>query len=173
MHFDNTGLLLFQLLIILSTVKFFGFLFKKINQPAVIGEIIAGIVLGPSLVGALFPTTFGFVFPKESIGTLQQLSQIGLLLFMFIVGMEFDMEKLKGTAKQSLLVSSSSILFPFILGCIFAYFIFDETQPNHPSQFSFVLFVGISMSVTAFPVLIRILGERSMLQTPMGIFVTE
>ena len=91
MHFDNTGLLLFQLLIILSTVKFFGFLFKKINQPAVIGEIIAGIVLGPSLVGALFPTTFGFVFPKESIGTLQQLSQIGLLLFMFIVGMEFDM----------------------------------------------------------------------------------
>lgn len=172
MHFDNTGLLLFQLLIILSTVKLFGFLFKTINQPAVIGEIIAGIVLGPSLVGALFPTTFGFVFPKESIGTLQQLSQIGLLLFMFIVGMEFDMEKLKGTAKQSLLVSSSSILFPFILGCIFAYFIFDETQPNHPSQFSFVLFVGISMSVTAFPVLIRILGERSMLQTPMGIFVT-
>jgi Kef-type K+ transport system membrane component KefB len=91
---------------------------------------------------------------------------------MFIVGMEFDMEKLKGTANQSLLVSSSSILFPFILGCIFAYFIFDETLPNHPSQFSFVLFVGISMSVTAFPVLIRILGERSMLQTPMGIFVT-
>jgi Kef-type K+ transport system membrane component KefB len=96
MHFDNTGLLLFQLLVILSTVKLFGFLFKAINQPAVIGEIIAGIVLGPSLVGALFPTTFGFVFPKESIGTLQQLSQIGLLLFMFIVGMEFDMEKLKG-----------------------------------------------------------------------------
>jgi Kef-type K+ transport system membrane component KefB len=172
MHFDHTGLLLFQLLIILSTVKLFGFLFKAINQPAVIGEIIAGIVLGPSLVGALFPTAFGFVFPKESIGTLQQLSQIGLLLFMFIVGMEFDMEKLKGTAKQSLLVSSSSILFPFILGCIFAYFIFDDTQPNHPSQFSFVLFVGISMSVTAFPVLIRILGERSMLQTPIGIFVT-
>lgn len=172
MHISSTAILLLQLLVILASVKAFGFLFKKIGQPAVIGEIVAGIALGPSLLGAFFPDAFQFIFPKESLGVLQQLSQIGLLLFMFIIGMEFNTAKMKSMAKESMLVSLCSIALPFLLGSILAYYIYDEALSNHHGRLSFVLFVGISMSVTAFPVLIRILGERSMMQTPIGIFVT-
>jgi Kef-type K+ transport system membrane component KefB len=172
MHFSATAILLLQLLVILSIVKLFGFLFKKIGQPAVIGEIIAGIVLGPSLLGAIFPQSYAFLFPKESLGVLQQLSQVGLMLFMFIIGMEFNTDKMKDMAKESAVVSISSIVLPFVLGAIFAYYIYDEALCNHHTRISFILFVGISMSVTAFPVLIRILEERSMTQSSIGVFVT-
>lgn len=172
MHFSATAILLLQLLVILSAVKLFGFLFKKIGQPPVIGEIIAGIVLGPSLLGAISPQSYAFLFPKESLGVLQQLSQVGLMLFMFIIGMEFNTDKMKDMAKESAVVSISSIVLPFVLGAIFAYYIYDEALCNHHTRISFILFVGISMSVTAFPVLIRILEERSMTQSFIGVFVT-
>lgn len=172
MHFSATAILLLQLLVILSAVKLFGFLFKKIGQPPVIGEIIAGIVLGPSLLGAISPQSYAFLFPKESLGVLQQLSQVGLMLFMFIIGMEFNTDKMKDMAKESAVVSISSIVLPFVLGAIFAYYIYDEALCNHHTRISFILFVGISMSVTAFPVLIRILEERSMTQSSIGVFVT-
>jgi Kef-type K+ transport system membrane component KefB len=169
MHLNNSSLLLFQLFIILITVQLFGALFRKINQPAAIGEIIAGIVLGPSLLGSVFPETFQFVFPKESLNVLQQLSLIGLLLFMFIIGMEFDTKKLKDSARQSLVVSLSSIVFPFITGCILAYFMY-KSKPTSSTLLNFSLFVGISMSITAFPILIRILNERKMMHSPIGVF---
>jgi len=172
MHFSSTAILLLQLLVILTTVKLFGFLFKKIGQPPVIGEIIAGIALGPSLLGAISPAVYAFLFPKESLGVLQQLSQVGLMLFMFIIGMEFNTAKMKDMAKESAIVSVSSIVLPFALGALFAYFIYDDNLNKQHTRLSFILFVGISMSVTAFPVLIRILEERSLTQSAVGIFVT-
>ena len=174
MHQSPVAVFLLQLVIIIFTVRLFGILFKKLNQPTVIGEIIAGIVLGPSFFGLFFPDTWQFVFPAESFATLQQLSQLGLILFMFVVGMDFNHEHLRGLAKETISISLSGIVIPFILGCGFAYCI--RNNPNFTtgaSAVSFILFTGIAMSVTAFPVLVRILKERNMSDSKLGVLATS
>src|SRR5689334_23242812 len=110
MHQSPVAIFLFQLIIILFTVRLFGIIFKKINQPTVIGEILAGIILGPSFFGLFFPDEWHFVFPAESFATLQQLSQLGLILFMFVVGMDFNHEHLRGLAKETITISLSGII---------------------------------------------------------------
>ncbi|HEY0262580.1 MAG TPA: cation:proton antiporter, partial [Chitinophagales bacterium] len=107
------ALLLAQMIAILSVAKLFGWLCKKMNQPSVIGEMIAGIVLGPSLFGLYFPEAFNTLFPQSSLGALKFLSQIGLILFMFIVGMELDLSVLKNKAKDAVIISHASIIIPF------------------------------------------------------------
>ncbi len=174
MHQTPVAVFLLQLIIIIFTVRLFGILFKKLNQPTVIGEIIAGIVLGPSFFGLFFPDAWHFVFPIESLGTLQQLSQLGLILFMFVVGMDFNHEALRGLAKETISISLSGIIIPFILGCGFALCICNDPDlTTDTSTLSFVLFTGIAMSVTAFPVLVRILKERNMTNTPLGVLATS
>ena len=162
------AILLLQIITIMVVVKIFGFLCKKIGQPAVIGEIIAGIFLGPSFVGMYFPEFSTFLFPIKSLSNLQFLSQIGLILFMFVVGMELDLKVLKNRAHEAMVISLSSILFPFTLGLAFAFFIFDNFAPENVTFLPFGLFIGISMSITAFPVLARIIQERGMAKTKLG-----
>ena len=162
------AILLLQILTIIVTAKIFGFLCKKIGQPSVIGEIIAGIVLGPSFVGMYFPEFSGFLFPKQSLGNLQFLSQIGLILFMFIVGMELDLNILKKKAHEAVVISHASIIFPFVLGIGLAYFIYQGFAPEGIKFLPFALFIGISMSITAFPVLARIVQERNLTKTKLG-----
>lgn len=161
-------LFLFQLLLIISVAKLTGFLLSKLGQPAVVGEIAAGIILGPSILGAVFPEFSAQVFPAESLKGLQYLSQIGLLLFMFIVGLELDFSELKGEAKSIAIISSLSIIFPFIIGTIVGINIFNSFTPEHHTILSFTLFMGISFSITAFPVLARIILERNMQKTRVG-----
>lgn len=161
-------LFLFQLLLIISVSKLTGFLLTKIGQPAVVGEIAAGIFLGPSIMGAVLPDFSAFVFPAESLKGLQYMSQIGLVLFMFIVGLELDLSELKGEVKSIALISTSSILFPFILGCGVAFYIYSYFTPEHHTFLSFTLFMGISFSITAFPVLARIILEKKMQKTKIG-----
>jgi Kef-type K+ transport system membrane component KefB len=161
-------LFLFQLLLIISVAKITGFLLSKIGQPAVVGEIAAGILLGPSILGAVFPEFSAQVFPAESLKGLQYLSQIGLLLFMFIVGLELDFSELKGEAKSIAIISSLSIILPFIIGAIVGLNIFNSFTPEHHTILSFTLFMGISFSITAFPVLARIILERNMQKTRVG-----
>jgi Sodium/hydrogen exchanger family len=108
--------LLLQIIIIIAATQLLGSVFKKIGQPAVIGETVAGILLGPSLLGLLFPSVFHFIFPVESLPNLRFLSQIGLILFMFIVGMELDKQLLRKQAFEALIISHASILIPFSLG---------------------------------------------------------
>jgi Kef-type K+ transport system membrane component KefB len=162
------AILLLQILTIIITAKIFGFLCKKIGQPSVIGEIIAGIVLGPSFIGMYFPEFSGFLFPKQSLGNLQFLSQIGLILFMFIVGMELDLNILKKKAHEAVVISHASIIFPFALGIGLAYFIYQGFAPAEIKFLPFSLFIGISMSITAFPVLARIVQERNLTKTKLG-----
>jgi len=162
------AILLLQILTIIVTAKIFGFLCKKIGQPSVIGEIIAGIVLGPSFIGMYFPEFSGFLFPKQSLGNLQFLSQIGLILFMFIVGMELDLNILKKKAHEAVVISHASIIFPFALGIGLAYFIYQGFAPAEIKFLPFALFIGISMSITAFPVLARIVQERNLTKTKLG-----
>ncbi|MFT3992377.1 MAG: cation:proton antiporter [Luteolibacter sp.] len=157
-----------QLLVIIGAARLLGGLFTKLGQPSVIGEMTAGILLGPSLFGLLAPDAFHFVFPTESLGTLKLLSQLGVCLFMFTVGMELNMQHVRHKAHVAVVVSHASIVAPYFLGVALAYFLFSRLAQPGTSFTAFALFMGISMSITAFPVLARILGERKLTKTFLG-----
>lgn len=161
--------LLLQVIIILFTSRLFGIIFSKLGQQTVIGEIIAGIFLGPSILGWIFPELSAVIFPPNSFLSLQFLSQIGLAFFMFVIGMELDLSKIKNKTHDAVIISHVSIIFPFFLGACVSYYIFQELAPKDVSFLSFALFMGIAMSITAFPVLARIIKERGLTKTPLGV----
>jgi Kef-type K+ transport system membrane component KefB len=165
------AILLLQIITIIAVARLFGFFCKKIGQPSVVGEIVAGIFLGPSFIGHYFPEVAGFLFPAQSLGNLQFLSQIGLILFMFVIGMELDLNVLKTKANDAIVISHASIMFPFALGVGLAYFIYEQFSPEGINFLSFALFTGIAMSITAFPVLARIVQERGLTKTRLGMIV--
>ena len=165
------GLVLAQIVTILIVSRIFAYIFRKIHQPTVIGEILAGIVLGPSLLGLLFPGFSSALFPENSLGNLSLLSQVGLILFMFMVGMELDIKVIQNKVKDAVVVSNAGILIPFTLGIGLAYFIYQNFAPKGVPFLSFGLFLGLSMSITAFPVLARIVQERGMHRTRIGTLV--
>jgi len=165
------AILLAQIVTIIIVARILGWICKKFGQPTVIGEIIAGIVLGPSLVGSYFPEFSKALFPVQSLGNLQFLSQIGLILFMFMVGMELDLKTLKNRAHEAIVISHASIIIPFALGMGLAYFIYQTFAPSSSQFLSFGLFIGIAMSITAFPVLARIVQERGIHKTRLGAIV--
>ncbi|NNT70794.1 cation/H(+) antiporter [Flavobacterium sp. IMCC34852] len=165
------ALLLFQIITIVLVARIFGWIFRKIGQPSVIGEIIAGIVLGPSLFGLYFPEMKEALFPVASLGNLQMLSQVGLILFMFVIGMELDLKVLKNKANDAVVISHASIVIPFALGIGLSYFIYHQFAPAGVEFLSFGLFMGIAMSITAFPVLARIVQERGIHKTRLGTIV--
>jgi Kef-type K+ transport system membrane component KefB len=166
---DALPRLLLQVFIIIIVTSLFGLIFRKIGQPAVVGETIAGIVLGPSLLGLLFPGAFHFIFPVESLPNLRFLSQIGLILFMFIVGLELDNRMLRKQAFEAVIISHASILIPFSLGIFLSFYLYPLYASPQTSFYSFALFMGIAMSITAFPVLARIIRERKLTDTRLGI----
>lgn len=165
------ALLLAQIITIIIVARIFGWFFRKIGQPSVIGEMIAGIVLGPSLLGLYFPEYSLLLFPAESLGNLQFLSQIGLIFFMFVIGMELDLNALKNKANDAVIISHASIIIPFTLGVGLAYTIYTHFAPRGVEFVSFALFLGIAMSITAFPVLARIVQERGIHKTRLGTIV--
>lgn len=165
------ALLLLQIIAIILAARVVGGFFRKIGQPSVIGEMIAGILLGPSLLGHYAPEISGALFPLESLGNLQFLSQIGLILFMFVVGMELDLKVLKNKANDAVVISHASIIFPFSLGVGLAYYLYREFAPEAIGFTPFALFIGIAMSITAFPVLARIVQERGIHKTRVGAVV--
>ena len=162
-------ILLAQIITIIVVARLCGFLFKKIGQPAVIGEILAGIILGPSLLGNYFSEYFNLLFPEQSLENLHTVSNIGLIFFMFVVGMEVDMRVLKSKISESIAVSQAGIIFPFALGMGLSYFLYSgDLVPSEVPFISFALFMGVSMSITAFPVLARIAQERGISKTKLG-----
>lgn len=165
------ALLLLQIICIVLVARVFGWIFRKIGQPTVIGEIIAGIALGPSLFGLYFPDIKEALFPVASLGNLQVLSQVGLILFMFVIGMELDLKVLKNKANEAVVISHASIVIPFALGVGLSYFIYYQFAPQGVEFLSFSLFMGIAMSITAFPVLARIVQERGIHKTKLGTIV--
>ncbi|WP_348800002.1 cation:proton antiporter domain-containing protein [Flavobacterium adhaerens] len=168
---EPLAILLAQIIMIILVARLFGWVFKKIGQPTVIGEIIAGIALGPSLLGMYFPDFFQALFPENSLENLKFLSQIGLILFMFVIGMELDIKVLKNRAKEAIVISHASIVIPFALGIGLAYLVYNRFAPEGTNFLSFSLFMGIAMSITAFPVLARIVQERGMHKTKLGAIV--
>ena len=162
------GLLFLQLIIILSVAKLFGVLVSRLRQPRVIGEMIAGIILGPSLLGLISPEVFNFLFPDNSLGNLEIISQLGLIFFMFIVGMELDIGRLKSKVLNAFVISNASFIFPYFLGVLLSLFLFDRFAPDNVRFSEFALFIGIAVSITAFPVLAKILQERNLTKTTLG-----
>lgn len=168
-HLSSTiGLLLLQILVILVAARTVGALFRRIGQPAVIGEICAGIMLGPSLLGRLFPEAFDALFPASSLGNIQLLSNFGLILFMFVVGMELRLSDIKKRLTSSLVISHAGIFVPFALSLPVSYYVYEQYATGQTTFLSFALFVGIAMSITAFPVLARIVQERGLHRKPLG-----
>lgn len=168
---DPISQVLLQIVLIVVVARLVGKLFRKMGQPAVVGEMYAGIALGPSLLGSVAPGFSNFVFPKASFANLATLSQFGILLFMFGVGMELDTKALRDKARSAILVSHVSIVFPFALGAAAALWLFADYHGPQTTFLAFALFLGISMSITAFPVLARIIQERRLIQTPVGSMV--
>ncbi len=161
-------LLLIQFIVIMIVTRLFGYLVSFFAQPTVVGEILAGIILGPSLMGALFPDLFSALFPKDSLGNLHLISQLGLIFFMFVVGMELDFDKIKKQSSASVFISHISIIFPFFLGVALAYWLYPMYAPKNSTFIPFALFIGIAMSITAFPVLARIIKEKNLSDTRYG-----
>ena len=160
--------LLVQLFVIIAVAQLAGRVCKRIGQPAVVGEIVTGIALGPSLLGLISPEAFAFVFPADSLGALRLLSQVGVCLFMFGVGMELDVRQVQRNTHVAIAVSHLSIAFPYLLGVLLAYFLYSSLAGPSTTFTAFALFMGISMSITAFPVLARILQERGISRTFLG-----
>lgn len=160
--------LLLQVITILIAARLVGALFLKIGQPPVIGEMVAGILIGPSLLGSAFPNISSFLFPTSSMGVLRLLSQIGVILFMFMVGMEVNARQLQEKARAAVVISHAGIITPFFLGVAVSLLIYRPFAPSNISFTSFALFMGVAMSVTAFPVLARIIEERGLSNSYLG-----
>jgi len=164
--------LLLQFIVIILATRLVGALFTRFGQPAVIGEITAGILLGPSLLGWLWPGASAFVFPKESLGVLQLISQIGVCVFMFVVGLELDPAHLRQKARTAVVISNVGIIVPFGLGAAASFLLYPAFGAPGTTFITFALFMGTAMSITAFPVLVRILKDRGMAKTPLGSLAT-
>ncbi|HEX8695919.1 MAG TPA: cation:proton antiporter [Longimicrobium sp.] len=161
-------LLLVQVGVIVAAARLVGVLFRRIRQPQVMGEMVAGILLGPSLLGWAAPAVSERLFPAGSLGLLGAISQVGLLIFMFLVGLELDPRLLRGRSRTAVVTSHASIAVPFVLGAALALFLYPRLSDDGVRFGGFALFMGAAMSVTAFPVLARILTERDLLGTRVG-----
>lgn len=161
-------ILLLQITVILVACQCMGSLFRFIHQPRVVGEMLAGILLGPSLLGSLAPGLSAFIFPPSSLGYLNALSQLGLVIFMFLVGLQVSPQELRARSHVALLTSHASITVPFVLGCGLSLYLYPRLSDESVSFSNFALFMGAAMSITAFPVLAQILRERNMLHSGLG-----
>jgi Kef-type K+ transport system membrane component KefB/nucleotide-binding universal stress UspA family protein len=161
-------LLVVQIILIVVSTRFVGLLMRRIGQPQVIAEVIGGVLLGPSLLGWLLPTFSQALFTPPSLQLLNMVSQLGLVLFIFLIGLELDPKLMRGNGYTSIVISYSSIIVPFALGVPLAIYLYPRLAPSGVPYSSFILFIGISMSITAFPVLARILSERRLTDTPIG-----
>jgi Kef-type K+ transport system membrane component KefB len=161
-------LLLTQMAIVLLITVACGWLALKVGQARVIGEIIGGILVGPSVFGRFAPHLSASLFPPSSLGPFETLSTVGLVLFLFLIGMELDYEHLARQRATAVMASGMSILLPFAMGALLAHSLRIRFAPHGIGSIPFVLFLGIAMSITAFPVLARILEERNLQGTALG-----
>jgi Kef-type K+ transport system membrane component KefB len=164
----NLFTLVLQIAVILAVCRLAGSLFQKIHQPRVVGEMFAGIMLGPSLLGWMAPQVSAYLFPPASLGFLNALSQVGVVIFMFLVGLGINPKELKHQGHAAVLTSHVSITAPFVLASFLSLYLYPKLSDDSVAFTSFALFMGAAMSITAFPVLARILTERDLLQSRLG-----
>lgn len=154
---------------VLIVGRLLGVLFRYVGQPPVVGEVVAGILLGPSLLGRLWPQASAFILPPSVAPYLSVIAELGVILYMFQVGLEFNASLLRKWAAPSLAIALASIAVPFLLGIVQAWYLHPRLSSSDVPFAGFALFVGVAMSVTAFPVLARILTDRQMHKTDLGV----
>lgn len=159
---------LLALVVIIVCARGLGWAFRRLNQPPVVGEMIAGIMLGPSLLGRFAPGAEVFILPNSVAPYLSVIANVGVILYMFLVGVELDTKLVRGRTHSSVATSHASIIVPFLLGSGLALWLYPMFSTNDVPFIVFTLFMGVSMSVTAFPVLARILTDRDMHTQPIG-----
>ena len=159
-------------LLALSTVivmtRVLGLAFRRLRQPLVVGEIIAGIALGPSLLGWVAPGAFAFLFPPAVMSFLSAISRLGVILYMFLMGLEIDPFLLRRQSRATVAIAQSGVIVPFVLGVLIAMPLYPRLSAATVTPLHFCIFLGIAMAVTAFPVLARILTDRHHPQNPIG-----
>jgi Kef-type K+ transport system membrane component KefB len=164
---------LVHVLMTLAAVVVFGWIlghaFRYLGQPAVIGEVVAGIALGPSVLGHVWPDAAEFLLPTSAAPYLHIIAQIGVIFYMFLIGLELNLDALKGQATTVVAISYSGIVIPFLLGIPLAFFLHPRLSSSAVPLTSFTLFIGVALAITAFPVLARILTDQKMQATPLGI----
>jgi Kef-type K+ transport system membrane component KefB len=169
LKFDALVHVLLALAVIIVTARLLGTIFDKLRQPPVIGEVLAGILLGPSLLGRVAPSVSGYLLPANVAPFLSVLAQVGVILYMFLVGLELDTSLLRKRTHATVAVSHASIVVPFLLGCALALLLYPRLSSSDVPFAFFALFCGVAMSVTAFPVLARILTDRGVQTTRLGV----
>jgi Kef-type K+ transport system membrane component KefB len=162
----DSALFLLQIAAIIGFSRFFAWMFRMFGQPQVVGEMAAGIALGPTLFGWIAPAAYHALFPPASLGYLGALSQAGLVVFIYLVGVRVDFAELRHQSRVAILTSNISVILPLTTGVALAHHLFPRYGSGNPQAFA--LFLGTAMSVTAFPVLARILVERNLLHTRLG-----
>jgi Kef-type K+ transport system membrane component KefB len=160
---------LIALLAVLVVARVVGLVFRRFGQPPVIGEVVAGLLLGPSFMGRVAPELSSYVLPSSVTPALSVIAQVGVILYMFVVGLELDTRQLGTQTQVSITVSHASIVAPFTLGSVLALWLHPTLAPAGVPFTVFALFIGVSMSVTAFPVLARILTDRGMQRSRLGV----
>ena len=160
--------ILLAVAVVLLAARLFGWLISLIGQPQVHGEILAGIALGPSLLGVVWPEAVDYLFPSEIVGALKIVAQLGLVVFMFLIGLELDLPKLSGQGHKAVLISHASILLPILLGVSLGFWLHPRFGEG-ADRLGFVLFLGVAMAITAFPVLARVLQETGLYKTRVGV----
>jgi Kef-type K+ transport system membrane component KefB len=163
-----TGQILLELIVILLAVQVCGLLCRRVGQQWVIGEILAGLALGPSLLGAIWPQAQTAIFPASSLPTLQTLGDIGLVLYMFSLGARLDTHLMLNQSRKAVITSFSGIFLPLVLGFTMAYFLYPGLAGEKATPVPFMLMVGTAMAITAFPVLARLLSEKQLVNTRIG-----
>lgn len=170
---EMTAIVLADIAVIVVVARLAGSAFRRVGQPAVIGEIVAGILLGPTLLGALPGDPSSALFPSDARPFLEVIGDLGLVVFMFLVGLQLDL-RLIGRLRRAAAISASSVAVPFALGLLLSAWLYtshDTVAGVTVGFVPFALFIGVAMSITAFPILARILVERGMQRTPIGALV--
>src|SRR3954453_17139883 len=168
-HVNDFLHVLLALSLVIASARALGALFRLVQQPPVIGEMIAGIMLGPSLLGKFAPGFAAYILPQSIAPLLNVISQFGVILYMFLVGLDLDVTALRDRARSTITISHASIVVPFLLGASLSLLLYPYLSNSGVSFTAFSLFLGVSMSVTAFPVLARILTDRGIHKSKMGV----
>ncbi len=163
------GQILLELIVILVAAQIFGYICQRLGQPRVIGEIIAGIFLGPSLLGAVLPQIKAALFPITTLPILQTLGELGLIIYMFSLGASLDKKIMSHQSRKAIFVSLSGIALPLVFGLLLGLLLYPNLAGDNATQASFALILGVVMAITAFPVLARLLHEKQMLTTGIGV----
>ena len=148
--------------------RLLGMAAARIGQPRVMGEVLAGILLGPTLIGKALPGVEAALFPTDITPYIAVAANLGLIFYMFMVGLELDPKQLQGRVTQAAVISNGSVTFAMLLGISVAVPVYGLVGPADKPFLGFALFMGVTMSITAFPILARILVERRMLKRPLG-----